>query len=81
MKKLIYLVALVIFSVSGYAQTKAEVAQKKADKTTKAVKKTGKTEKEKAKKAVSKTDKTIQTGPKGGKYYVNSKGNKVYVKK
>ena len=26
-------------------------------------------------------DKTIQTGPKGGKYYINDKGKKVYVPK
>ena len=25
--------------------------------------------------------KTIHTGPRGGKYYINSKGNKTYVKK
>lgn len=26
-------------------------------------------------------DKTILTGPRGGKYYINSKGKKVYIKK
>lgn len=26
------------------------------------------------------SSKTIQTGPRGGRYYINSKGNKVYVK-
>jgi hypothetical protein len=29
----------------------------------------------------SSSDKTIYTGPRGGKYYINSKGKKVYVKK
>lgn len=27
------------------------------------------------------TGRTIYTGPRGGKYYINSKGNKVYIKK
>jgi len=27
------------------------------------------------------SDRTIYTGPRGGQYYINSKGNKVYVKK
>lgn len=26
-------------------------------------------------------DKTIHTGPRGGQYYINSKGNKTYIKK
>jgi colicin import membrane protein len=29
----------------------------------------------------SSSSRTIHTGPRGGKYYINSKGNKVYVKK
>jgi hypothetical protein len=29
----------------------------------------------------SSTDKNIQTGPRGGQYYINSHGNKVYVRK
>jgi len=29
----------------------------------------------------STTGRTIYTGPRGGKYYINSKGNKVYIKK
>lgn len=29
----------------------------------------------------SSTSRTIYTGPRGGKYYINSKGNKVYIKK
>lgn len=29
----------------------------------------------------SNSSRTIHTGPRGGKYYINSKGNKVYVKK
>ena len=27
------------------------------------------------------SDRTIYTGPRGGKYYINSKGNKTYIKK
>lgn len=32
-------------------------------------------------KAPSSTTRTIYTGPRGGQYYYNSKGNKVYIKK
>jgi colicin import membrane protein len=32
-------------------------------------------------KKIKKDDKEIQTGPRGGKYYINDKGNKIYIKK
>lgn len=34
-----------------------------------------------SKSSSSSTSRTIYTGPRGGKYYINSKGNKVYIKK
>jgi colicin import membrane protein len=40
-----------------------------------------KTEKKDSKTNTGVSDNTIQTGPRGGKYYINSHGNKTYIKK
>jgi len=43
--------------------------------------KTSTVNKEKSTVTPSSSDRTIQTGPRGGQYYLNSSGKKVYIKK
>ena len=73
--------ALDILSIYDTSSKQTTIEPKKeAEQTT-----TKKSQKASSSSAVSKSssssDKTIHTGPRGGKYYINSKGKKVYIDK